>query len=474
MNIKIILAGLLLLTSIASQAQAIRKNYNEMTPEERYSYKIAIESMKSTFQQLGCLHEFYTQSHTDHNAHTQDYLLPWHRWFQYYTENLIKQAPTLNAEKLTIPYWDWREEYHDSNMTWHKNSLLGAINTTWNLRRRDFPNAIGFRNGYAGIHIKTLFEYTEGSESAFSNFNQDLDGIHGSIHNYVGQGLLESTSPSDPVFFFHHGFIDKLWQEWEDSRSSKTERRTKIDVTTVPLNPGKEACVVNGFIVENTHIADNFNPQNVINSRNQYFNDGKPEFESWYAYKKKLVLDGLGADHITSGIKNYHYVAYDRKTKLTQGKIYVGDLKKDSFNIIMQDNKGGFVIGANSKVKISTAESITFSPGFSTQRGSVLSAFITKLTWTESPTSNLRISNEPVVLGFENINALENSWNIYPNPNATGKVSFGKMAKKYTLMNVTGEIILQGNDEDVLDITQLNKGMYLLNLDNSIQKLIVQ
>ena len=56
--------------------------------------------------------------------------------------------------------------------------------------------------------------------------NSRLEGVpHGSIHNYVGGDMGDfATAARDPIFFAHHGNLDRLWEIWrQDPEKRKTE-----------------------------------------------------------------------------------------------------------------------------------------------------------------------------------------------------------------------------------------------------------
>jgi tyrosinase len=54
-----------------------------------------------------------------------------------------------------------------------------------------------------------------------------LEAIHGNVHDWVG-GLMgnKSTSAADPIFFFHHSFIDFIWEMWRTKHQTREERET--------------------------------------------------------------------------------------------------------------------------------------------------------------------------------------------------------------------------------------------------------
>ena len=39
--------------------------------------------------------------------------------------------------------------------------------------------------------------------------------LHNAIHNAVGGTMAQKESSSAPEFWFHHGFLDKIWFDWQ-------------------------------------------------------------------------------------------------------------------------------------------------------------------------------------------------------------------------------------------------------------------
>jgi hypothetical protein len=56
------------------------------------------------------------------------------------------------------------------------------------------------------------------SQKSIGDFRQVLDaGIHFAGHGTVIGGMSDLwMSPEDPVFFFHHGQVDRLWSIWQE------------------------------------------------------------------------------------------------------------------------------------------------------------------------------------------------------------------------------------------------------------------
>ncbi|RKP09212.1 hypothetical protein THASP1DRAFT_11037, partial [Thamnocephalis sphaerospora] len=47
------------------------------------------------------------------------------------------------------------------------------------------------------------------------------EGPHGNVHNGIGDQFMGMRSPEDPIFFLHHGFVDKLWADWQKTSPAR-------------------------------------------------------------------------------------------------------------------------------------------------------------------------------------------------------------------------------------------------------------
>jgi hypothetical protein len=70
--------------------------------------------------------------------------------------------------------------------------------------------------GTGAFYARSLIE-DDIMNPIFSEFSKRLEiGQHSSIHSIIGGKdghLAKPTSPEDPLFFVHHSFVDKLWDE---------------------------------------------------------------------------------------------------------------------------------------------------------------------------------------------------------------------------------------------------------------------
>lgn len=451
-----------------------------MTPAERSAYKQALLSIKGTMQGLGCLHETHFQQNAM-NVHGGEFFFPWHRWFQYLFEAQLKKAPTTHAKYLNVPYWDWRTDGFRSKLTWTKSDFLGDFSTLWGLGRTLDSEVIKDTSIFRSI--QTAFTMPGGNALDFGFFSGTIERFHDGVHGAVGGIMGGGQSPYDPVFFLHHGFIDKLWAEWEDRRPSK---ETVLSAFFNPVIPHHDhdttlRCLIGNETIDIPFKTPHFLNAEVVDARSQDFNaDGTTDNEAWYAYNGLLLLDGLGGNFETrSDSSVYAYVAWDTLTKTTSGKIYVGDVKRglpirngtSITEAVEADNKGGFVVKSTSKVRIQTAQSITFHPGTAVEYGAVLQTALSSVPYGFSSNASFRTEEMAENVGTH---APAAAWLVHPNPATQGVVSFGRTASQFALMNQAGVVLLSGQMADQIEVTAIPKGLYLLKLEDQVQKLIIQ
>lgn len=208
--------GFFLFSVTTVMAQSIRKDHNEMTASEKSQLVAAFVALENTeVNDLAAYHgNFFSQIHFNLPSNPNaDIFFPWHR--RQILE--LEQAMQDNVNsKLSIPTWDWIEDNLASDPLWD-TSFMGAFGANgaydWNLGRTftgsRLPNATEVNQVSAGhanyIQRPLKDDYSEVVE------NQK---VHTGGHTWV-QGFMNSAqSPRDPIFYLHHGMIDKLWQKW--------------------------------------------------------------------------------------------------------------------------------------------------------------------------------------------------------------------------------------------------------------------
>jgi len=178
--------------------------------------------------------------------------LPWHR--QYLLE-FEKALQDINQD-LSLPYWNWstNRKFPEKlsevvlDLRFRVRNSSGAIEIVkTNSMRRRIPFASNFLPDEADVqgamnetnYIKFTVELEgrgiiDDFTGEFIPFANGSAGLHNIVHGIVG-GVMGHTSfsPSDPVFWLHHAFCDKLWWDWQhvnpDEASSLTGLNKILD-----------------------------------------------------------------------------------------------------------------------------------------------------------------------------------------------------------------------------------------------------
>jgi len=178
------------------------------------------------------------------------HFLAWHRLYLYHLEKIVRKVSgkkdfalpywnyvSLNsggASDLTMPRLFWSPADPDSNALYTK-SRLASLNEGQPIDIKTNVN-----NQRDAVKIRTSYDY--------KTFNSALNhSIHDNMHVYIGGpapiwneieqtmtvGLMGDipSAAFDPIFWMHHGNVDRLFQQWTDSRYGK--KITLADLTSV-------------------------------------------------------------------------------------------------------------------------------------------------------------------------------------------------------------------------------------------------
>jgi tyrosinase len=177
----------------------VRKNYRSLTGEERDRLVAGLYHAKEngTVDRFADMHA----EHFSHGIHRSSHFLPWHR------EQLLRFEMALREfdPEIVIPYWDSTLDQSPSDPLW-KDDFLGQFDAAWNLER-----VLGLDT----LPSAQLVEENRRRDS-YGSFWPDLErDIHNPPHRWVGGDMATVHSPRDPIFYFHHCWIDLLWVLWQ-------------------------------------------------------------------------------------------------------------------------------------------------------------------------------------------------------------------------------------------------------------------
>lgn len=182
------------------------------------------------------------------------WFLSWHRAYITVTERKIREIS--GDQTFAYPYWNWSSDRRIPKPYSKAGSpLANAVRFTRSSALSDgevdfFPNDPVLKKlGVAALAVKK-FEAKTAAEinrtfggiarpNAGNKFgNNRLEGTpHGPIHNYVGGENANGdggdmadfeTAARDPIFFAHHGNLDRLWETWRRDAAKKSTE-PKVD-----------------------------------------------------------------------------------------------------------------------------------------------------------------------------------------------------------------------------------------------------
>ncbi|NER13994.1 T9SS type A sorting domain-containing protein [Leptobacterium flavescens] len=282
-----ILLILLISGSIGLNAQSIRKNYLELTETERINLINAFYALRNGPDLVNDLATFHmdffsfdnTADPTRLDIHLnlpdepeRDIFLAWHRRQMFEMEQAMQD---INP-RISLAYWDSSVDQSINDPIWDQD-FLGQFNADWNLNRNLGGNGA----------LPTPQEVTTvQSNTDFLTYSNAFERgtPHAGAHRWVGGVMPTSVSPRDPIFYFHHSFVDKLWQEWEEVNQSSAFIMTSMlrydgtyvfDGETLPLvNPNDitDSRALGVFYAENGLAElDNYTVSNTHNPEETFY-----------------------------------------------------------------------------------------------------------------------------------------------------------------------------------------------------------
>lgn len=205
-----------------------------MTDLERCRYlrtvKIAstVEPFKSEYDELIAMHEelFFT------GIHGFQFFLPWHRWYILAYENILRKIDC----RVTVPYWDWSLNPSDAwtSDVWNDNLCkhtgvggngTGDLNCVvtgpfaypgWTMTPSTGNACLSrFFNGIPP-DCTAVQDVLDATTAEFDDFLFGVEVLlHNSVHVRINGIMVTVASSNAPEFFLHHGFVDKIWRDWQ-------------------------------------------------------------------------------------------------------------------------------------------------------------------------------------------------------------------------------------------------------------------
>lgn len=160
--------------------------------------------------------------------HHVDAFNPWHRWYLKVFEDQLRTVP--GCEDLTLPYWDFTRPIPPvlTQAPFAQYTLPRAIggpfNAGYTTKRYDWPTIqnnmeqLGVYSDISSALLQSLWgEYLN---NGFQNF---FDQAHDGGHVAIGPTMAnQSIASFDPIFWFYHCNLDRLWLDWQIAMNATT------------------------------------------------------------------------------------------------------------------------------------------------------------------------------------------------------------------------------------------------------------
>lgn len=185
--------------------------------------------------------------------HWAPQFLPWHRHF------LLRLEQDLRAfdARIVLPYWDWtRADSRDLDVEPWKSFFGGRNNTGGR-----FDHWTYTRRSHDGGHVlpssaNIVAELR--NKASFTAYRAIECGSHFPGHNWIGGTMGGGDSPLDPLFYLHHGNLDRLWAVWQRNNPGAVQYDTTsigcddLGVPVVGLNEPMVGGATPAAMLDNT------------------------------------------------------------------------------------------------------------------------------------------------------------------------------------------------------------------------------
>ena len=217
------------------QCVRIRKEFTSLRPMEQGRHIKAIIQIstdpKYRQEYEDFINEHYTLFFT--LIHRKEYFLPWHRHYVLRYENLIRKVDCT----FTVAWWDWsldtREPFSTANLSdvWHVLGYGGnGAGSDHCVQDGPFGQGVWSRvrppsappgpeclvRDFYGVPPDEVDVQEVLRNDSFHHFEEALRLVlHNGVHCNINGTMCSLEAASAPEFFLHHGFVDKIWDDWQ-------------------------------------------------------------------------------------------------------------------------------------------------------------------------------------------------------------------------------------------------------------------
>lgn len=222
-------AALIAAGPVAAQSGAtrVRRAASGLSPTSDTLMALAagIRQMKARSDNLS----WQTQAriHARQAQHGNGLFLPWHRLELSHFERIIARLSGMT--NFAMPYWDWQTDRTLPRWMVDPSSAFYERQRNRGVESLDFNRARYASSALVARVYEDDFRAFVGRSNAAGRV--EAYG-HNIIHMLVG-GLMGSvaTATLDPIFWFHHCNIDRVWDSWHRRRGASLSPQVWLDLS---------------------------------------------------------------------------------------------------------------------------------------------------------------------------------------------------------------------------------------------------
>lgn len=212
-------------------AERVRKDVTSLSPDEVATLKTAFNgvmardpSQADSYFAIAGVHWYPAkdQNATFHCLHHEPRFLPWHRLHLKRMEDALRSVP--GCANVTLPYWDITTPapallYQPPFASYTLQAPIGhgydPLTTSRNASAQIATNMGQY--GISGQIVTSL------RQSVWEQFNRLLWHAHDNGHDSCGTTMgNQDISAFDPIFWFFHCNLDRLWLQWQHNVGATT------------------------------------------------------------------------------------------------------------------------------------------------------------------------------------------------------------------------------------------------------------
>ncbi|KAF4511563.1 hypothetical protein G6O67_003346 [Ophiocordyceps sinensis] len=227
----------------------IRREWRALKPQEQHDFIRAIKCMAKTSSSWQPNRTIYDDIAVLHGGigslcHRSACFLPWHRHVLSVIESMMRSRCAYQG---SMPYWDWSLDWMNlaRSSIWDNSAGFGGDGDPdgaetvgdgrcvidgpfadlrpiiYNHTLAEHCLSRGFRDGNATGRLSGEKFSPENMgdilrQDDYSGFLRRVErDLHNTLHNSVNGDFKAMTAANDPLFFLHHGNLDRLWWRWQ-------------------------------------------------------------------------------------------------------------------------------------------------------------------------------------------------------------------------------------------------------------------